>query len=435
MKTNNRLNVRRFLSICCFCLSLFIALLYGGYSWFKQINIEKNVQVINDLKPTVILISFDGFRWDYLNVKDNHTPNLYFLSQKGVKAKALIPSFPTKTFPNHYTIVTGLFPDNHGIIANKMYDPQSGKAFSLGDRDSVQDSYWWGGEPIWVTVEKQGQIAATLFWPGSEAEVAGIQPTYWEKYDRNLAYEKRVQKVLDWLDLPAEKRPTFIALYFESPDSEGHKFGPESPEVKNAVRKVDSILEMLLDALKKRGIFENINLIILSDHGMTSVSSDKTIFLDDYIDLKDVDVIDWSPVLALRPRQYMKEEIYKSLVDAHPNLQIFYKEDIPERLHFKNHRRIAPIIGIADEGWSISSHKYEQFVYRNFLKGNHGYDNSLSSMYGIFIASGPAFKQNLVVEPFENIHVYNLIAEILSLEPAINDGNLSSVRIMLKPSH
>lgn len=399
--------------------------------WSCSANETRIVKKIDKLEPTVILISLDGFRWDYL--EKANTPNLDFLSTNGVKAKALIPAFPTKTFPNHYTIVTGLYPEKHGIIANKMYDPKFKSTFSLGDRSSVEDGRWWGGEPVWVTTEKQGQISATLFWPGSEASIKGVRPTYWEKYDGKLEYKKRVQKVLDWLELPLKKRPTFIALYFDEPDTQGHKYGPDSKEVKDAIHKVDTTLGQLMEALKQRGILEKVNIIITSDHGMTSIKPDKVIFLDDYIDLNTVEIIDWSPVLALYPHDGEKEKIYNTLVKAHPQLNVYYKEDIPERLHFRNHRRITPIIGIANEGWSISSRDLLNSLKLKFLRGTHGYDNQVSSMHGIFIASGPAFKKGSVIKSFESIHIYNLITKILSLKPASNDGNIDSVQILLKP--
>jgi predicted AlkP superfamily pyrophosphatase or phosphodiesterase len=412
---------RRYFFLFLLVISLFVC----GF-----LNTKLAAQVIDNLKPTVILISFDGFRWNYFDKAS--TPNLNRLSETGVKAKRLIPSFPTKTFPNHYTIVTGLFPENHGIIANKMYDPKLNATFSLGDRKSVEDSRWWGGEPIWVTAEKQGQTSAILFWPGSETEIKGIRPTYWQKYDQSLAYNKRVQQALDWLDLPVAQRPTLIALYFDAPDTQGHSYGPDSPEVKNAIRKVDTTIGILLQGLKPRGILNDINIIITSDHGMTSISPDKTIFLDDYIDLSSVDIIDWSPIVSLRPHDGKKEEIYKALINANPHLAVYYKEDIPERLHFRNNNRITPIIGIADEGWSISSHDLFKSLQANFAKGSHGYDNQLTSMHGIFIARGSAFKKDLVVKPFENIHIYNLIAKILGLKPAPNDGNLELAQFMLK---
>lgn len=404
---------------------LFIVLLVSGCESPEQVS-----NIKDDLKPTVILISLDGFRWDYFQKTD--TPYLDELSATGVKAKALIPVFPSKTFPNQYTIVTGLFPENHGIISNKMYDPKLDATFSLGDRESVEDSRWWGGEPIWVTAEKQGQISATLFWPGSEAPVKGIYPTYWEKYDATLSYDERVKKVLNWLKLPIEQRPTFIALYFDEPDSTGHKYGPDAKEIESVIQKVDNTVGLLLKALKQEKILNKINIIVTSDHGMSSISKDKIIYLDEYIDLEVVDVIDWSPVLALRPHNGKQKEVYDALVNASPHFKVYYKKDIPKDLHFRNHRRITPIIGIAEEGWSISSHSLVNSLKFQFIRGNHGYEPKVASMHGIFIANGPSFKEGLVVESFQNIQVYNLMAKALNLTPAPNDGNFDLVQNMLK---
>jgi predicted AlkP superfamily pyrophosphatase or phosphodiesterase len=388
-----------------------------------------SIQLIKDLQPTVLLISFDGFRWDYLDKTD--APYLDSLITNGVKAKSLIPVFPSKTFPNHYTIVTGLYTENHGIVANTMYDPEFNATFTLRDRQAVEDGRWWGGEPLWVTTEKQGQISASLFWPGSEAEIKGIRPTYWERFDSSLPYTKRVEKVLSWLDLAVKERPTLITLYFEEPDSQGHANGPNSSQVKDAIHKVDNALGNLLQGLRERGILEDINIIIVSDHGMTDISKEKIIFLDEYVNLSDIDVIDWSPVTGIRPHEGRQEVVYKSLLEAHPHLSVYRKEEIPERFHYRSNSRIAPIIAIADEGWSISSHS--QFKpWEVFPSGNHGYDYQLKSMQGIFIAHGPAFKDNLLIDSFQNIHIYNLVTHILGIEPSSNNGNFNSIQTILE---
>ena len=380
-------------------------------------------------KPTILLISFDAFRWDYPEKAD--TPNLDFLIKTGVRAKSLIPCFPTKTFPNHYSIVTGLYPANHGIIANNMYDPKMDERFSLGNRDAVRDSRWWGGEPIWVTAEKQGLVTAAFFWPGTETKIKNIQPKYWFPYDGSVPNEQRVDQVLKWLDLPEAKRPQFITIYFSHLDDVGHRANPDSKEVSEAIHHVDVLLGRLIDGLKTRNIFNKINLIIVSDHGMAATSRDKIIFLDDYIDISDVDVLEWTPFLALNPK-HDSETIYDRLNKAHPHLKIFRKEELPDRFHYKNNRRIPAIIGLADEGWSISTHSYVDERPHYGEGGNHGYDPALKSMGATFIARGPAFKSGLVVEPFLNIHLYELMTAILNLPPAPNDGSLDSVRVMLQ---
>ena len=391
---------------------------------------EKISRPVNDLHPTVILISLDGFRWDYLDKFP--TPTLTELAASGVRAKALIPAFPTKTFPNHYTIVTGLYPAHHGIVANSMYDPEFDAKFSLSKRDAVSDGRWWEGEPLWVTAEKQNQRSGILFWPGSEAEIAGIRPTHWKVYDDDFPNPARVDTVLAWLDLPIKRRPTFLTLYFSDVDNAGHRYSPDSPKVKRAIRDMDRLLARLLNGLKARGIENRLNLIVLSDHGMASATRDRVIYLDDYLDLNKINVVDWNPVLAVRPREMSADEIYQKLAKAHPHLQIYRKNEIPERWHYRAHRRIAPIIGVADEGWTISRHGMKNTAERLYTTGEHGYDNQLAVMRAIFIAHGPAFKSGLVAEPFQNIHIYNLICDILKLQPARNDGNLDSVRVLLR---
>ena len=379
---------------------------------------------------TIILISVDGFRWDYPEKAD--TPNLDFMIARGVRAKRLIPCFPTKTFPNHYSIVTGLYPERHGIVANNMWDPELGR-FSLGNREAIRDPRWWEGEPIWVTAEKQGVRTATCFWPGSATKIKGILPTFWRPYDGDFPNEARIQELLNWLDLPAEKRPRFMTTYFSFVDDAGHRYGPDSPEVTFAIQKFDSLMGLLLDGLRTRDVLDAVNVVVVSDHGMAPISQDRVIFLDDYVDLEqEVEVVDWNPVAALFPKDSKGAGVYQKLAHAHPRLKVYRKEEIPERYRYRSHRRVPPILAVADEGWSIISHenfaRSPQFV----TGGNHGFDNELTSMGAFFVAAGPAFQSGLQVEPFLNIHLYNLFARILDIEPAPNDGDFEIVRGMLR---
>lgn len=413
----------------CFLLFLivFIPLFILGCHHPKiKVDTLKN----NHLSPTVLLISIDGFRCDYLEKTD--TPNLHYLADSGVRSQALIPSFPSKTFPNHYSIITGLFPEHHGIIFNRMFDPDLNAYFDRQDPKTAQDSKWWGGEPLWVTARQQGQISATCFWPGSEVVIKGLHPNYWLPYDKNLPNSKRVKQVLDWLDLPQEKRPTLITLYFENVDTAGHYFGHDSKEVVTAIQKVDRDLGLLLKELSNRNILDKINILIVSDHGMAKISSDKTIFIDDYLDLNKVDIVGDSPVIGILPKLIDEGEIYKTLVKINSHLKVYRKNNIPERLHFQNNSRIPPIVCIADEGWSICSKTFCDVSGKDLIQGTHGYDPQLSSMQGIFIARGPAFKVGVVVPAFQNIEIYNLMAFILGLKPAPNDGNFDSVNNLLK---
>ncbi len=388
---------------------------------------------INDLKPTVILISLDGFRYDYID-KFN-PPTLNKLAKEGVRPKWMIPSFPTKTFPNHYTIATGLYPAHHGIVENNVFD--FGTVFTMSKRDEVQNPRWWLGEPVWVTAEKQGQIAASYFWVGTEAKIKNIQPTFWRTWNGNVPAQMRVDKVLGWLDLPQEKRPTMITLYFSDTDDAGHAFSPDAEETKYAVLNADSYIERLMKGLKARKIDKKVNVIVVSDHGMAPVYLKNTTFLDDHFDFDLTERILWTnEIVQIFPKLGKDDEIF-SKINKLPHVTCWKKAEIPERLHYQDSPRIAPIVCSSEESWMTTSHKrYDDWIKDvediTQPRGAHGYDNRYQSMQATFIAHGAAFKKGLVTEPFENIQVYNLICKILGLKPAKNDGNLEVVRGMLK---
>lgn len=379
----------------------------------------------------LILVSLDGFRWDYLDRPE--AVHLRELAARGVRAQALIPSFPSKTFPNHYTIVTGLYPGDHGIVANTMYDPGSDAWFRMSDAAAVTDGRWWGGEPLWVTAEKQGQHAATMFWPGSEATIEGVVPSRTRAYDGRVSNSARVKQVLDWLDLPAPEHPTFLTLYMSDVDGAGHSHGPDSPQVDSAIGRVDAAVGLLVDGLKARGVLGRTDLVIVSDHGMAATSADRLVVLDDYIDPRTVDVIDWSPVLAIRPHPGMADSVYRGLSRA-GHMQVWRKAELPERFHYWDNPRVAPIIGLADEGWSITTRQQATTSPGRFNGGSHGFDPALASMHGILVAAGPDFRSGVEVPPVANIHLYDLMAHVLGLTPAQNDGSLDSVKVMLRGS-
>lgn len=384
----------------------------------------------SDLKPTVILISFDGFRWDYMDKTD--TPNLHRLAKDGVRAKRMLPSFPSKTFPNHYTIVTGLYPAKHGIVSNRFFDPALDRMFIYKDSLNNTESVWWGGEPIWATAMKQGQKTATYFWPGSEAEIAGVRSTYFKTYNGKVPDSSRVDQVLQWLDLPESERPTLITLYFSHTDDVGHRNGPESKEILTAIRKMDDMVGRLNAGLDARGLFDQVNIIALADHGFAQTSVDSLIFLDDYIDMNTVQAIIETPVVGLRSKDNDTLGLYRKLAEAHPRMKVFTNSTMPERFHFTNNARISPVVLLADEGWSITTKSFFKKFKDYEFGGSHGYDNELVSMGALFVAHGPAFKKGYTAEPFLNIHVYELMAHVLGLKPAPNDGSLDAVKKMLK---
>ncbi len=379
-----------------------------------------------DLRPTVILISLDGFRYDYL--EKYQPPNLLSIAREGVQAKWMIPSFPSKTFPNHYTIATGLYPQNHGIVENNIFDKGFNATFTMSKREEVQNGRWWLGEPIWVTAEKQGQKTAPFFWPGSEAEIAGTRPTYWKPYDGKMPNEARVDMILASLDLPSSERPTFLSLYFSDVDNAGHDFSPEAPETRNAVLNVDADLGRLIDGLKTRGLFSQVNLIIVSDHGMATQDPNNAIILDELFDTNQAEKALWTPeIVSIFPKPGREDAIYEMLKAKLPaHAKVYKKAEVPARFHYSNSSRIAPLLVLPDEGWTlITRARFDEKAKerKEGLRGGHGYDNELPSMRAIFIAHGSAFKTGAIIEPFENVQVYNLMTRILGLKPAPNDGD------------
>lgn len=380
----------------------------------------------------VVLISLDGFRADYM--ARPVAVNLRAIAARGVRAERMEPVFPSKTFPNHYSIATGLTAEEHGIVANVMRDSVLG-TFTTRDTVAQSESRWWGGEPIWVTAESQGVRAASISWPGSEAVIKGVRPTWWQRYWHEEPAASKIEKVMRLLQLPADSAPGLITLYFHDVDTDSHTYGPDSPETDAAIARVDSAVGAIDAGIARLGLRDQVTLIIVSDHGMTAVSGDRQIVLDDYLDLSTIDVIDWSPVGAIVPRDGNVERVYRALHGKHPHLQVYRKGEVPARWHFNNNPRITPIVLVADEGWSITS---REFLRRRAERGTtiwggaHGYDPALQSMGALFVAAGPGIAQGKVVAPFRNVHVYSLMTHLLGLRPARTSGSIDSVRTMLR---
>ncbi len=383
-------------------------------------------------RPIVILVSIDGFRWDYLTLHE--PPVLRRLAAEGAHARRLIPSFPSKTFPSHYTLVTGLWPARHGIVGNEMFDPEWNAIFRIGAHPSARESRWWEGEPIWTTVERQGLIAACFFWPGSDARIGGRNPTFWKPYAHDTPIEARVAGVLAWLDLPEEERPSLITLYFHHVDSAGHRSGPRSRETREAVRKVDAAIGSLVDGIAERGLNARTNLVIVSDHGMTDVSTERVIIIDDYIDPDAAHVDFDGTVGGLRPHELSAADLRDRFRDKHPRLRAFLVEELPERFHFSGHRRIPPVILLPDEGWEVATRAKASRWNPATMKGAHGYDPELPDMGALFIGHGPAFREQTAIERADGIDVYHLLCAILAIDPAPNDGSDALAQAVLRDS-
>ena len=387
-----------------------------------------------DLRPTVVLVSIDGFRSDYFDRYP--APNLHRLAARGVRAP-LVPVFPTKTFPNHYAIATGLYPEHSGIVENTMYDPAFDAVFQISDSAAVADARWWGGEPLWVTVERQGQIAASCFWPGSEAAIGSVRPHYWLHYDVRMPDSARVHQVLDWLSLPAAARPTFVTLYFSAVDHAGHESGPSSPAVARAVLQVDTAIGRLLDGLEASGWNDRVNVIVVADHGMSPIATDSVVALDDYLSLAAVSrITGGNPDLGLWPRAGLEDSVVRALAGRNPHLGVWRRDAIPERFHYRANPRIPPVVVLAEPGWSVAARRSDVTSHADrYTGGAHGYDDTVAVMRALFVAAGPAFRQGVTAAPFRNIHVYDLVARILGLTPAPNDGSPDSTATLLRDTH
>lgn len=384
--------------------------------------------------PPLVLVSLDGFRWDYLDLHPTKTPHLRQLRRDGISAQALIPVYPSNTFPNHYTMVTGLYPSRHGMINNHLFDAGLGEAFHYNRPGAAQEARWWGGEPIWVTAIRQGRRSACVFWIGSEAPIGGVRPTFWQPFDAKLPFETRLAELNRLLQLPEGERPVIVTFYLEEANSIGHRFGPESPELAATLAQLDTQVGRIREVL--RTLAGGANLVLVSDHGMTPCSPDRVVLLDDYLDLSTVQLDFDESVAGLRPLPGTDvKTIMRQLATLPPTAAAAYRaEDLPARFRIDpKHPRIPPVWVVPAEGWNVMRRSRFETVANRFSKGQHGYDPALPSMQGILIAAGPAFKSTGESIPaVESVHLYNLLCAALRLVPAPNDGDDRLVRSMLR---
>ncbi|TAQ83722.1 hypothetical protein B7494_g7956 [Chlorociboria aeruginascens] len=399
--------------------------------------------------PTTILISLDGFRADFL--KRGITPRLNAFVKEGISPVYMLPSFPSVTFPNHYTLVTGLYPESHGVVGNTFWDVGLQEEFYYTTPQAMQ-SKWWGGEPLWVTAENQGIRTAIHMWPGSEANIMNVAPAFIDKYNGKEPLNNKVNRILELLDKPGQEdevaevidmRPQLIAAYVPNVDADGHLYGPNSTEIRSTINDVDNMLDNIFKGLEVRNLSNIVNVVVVSDHGMATTDTNRLIQLEDIIDTSLVEHIDGWPLYGLRPKnpddlQPLYDVLSKEST-TNPNFEVYLRDaNMPERYHFSNNPRIAPLWIIPKTGWAIvtkddfdvADAKVNGIVYHP--RGLHGYDHEHPLMRAIFIARGPAFphKPNSRVEPFQNIEVYNIICDSLNLTPKPNNGTL---RLPLKP--
>ncbi|KAI1295738.1 alkaline-phosphatase-like protein [Xylaria venustula] len=416
-----------------------------------KVSVDKKRSMASRLKsngtalfaPTTLIISLDGFRADFLT--RGLTPRLNAFIKEGVSPLYMTPSFPSVTFPNHYTLATGLYPDSHGVVGNTFWDPALEAEFYYTDPARSLDPKWWGGEPFWVSAELQGVRSAIHMWPGSEAHIHNMDPTFLDKYKGDEVLPKKVNRILEFIDKPGlenpkveeQLRPQLIAAYVPNVDAAGHLYGPNSTEILNTITEVDTMLDQLFQGLEQRNLTDIVNVIIVSDHGMATTDVSRMIQIEDLVDISKVEHLDGWPLVGIRPKQLEDLQVlYNQAVEKvkdNPNFEVYLKDkDMPERYHFSNNDRIAPLWIIPKTGWAIvekgefdiQEAKANNIAYHP--RGLHGYDHEHPLMRAIFVARGPAFPHlpHSKVETFQNINVYNILCDSIGLEPMPNNGTL-----------
>lgn len=380
--------------------------------------------------PYILLISFDGFRYDYLD--RNITPNLEKFSNEGVRALSLRPCFPTVTFSNHYSIITGMHPENHGIIDNYFLNKETGEKYRLGDTISMRESKWYIGEAFWETAKKNGIKTACFFWPGSEVTDVNRQPNYFKKYQQDFPLRARIDTIVAWFSLPRNLRPHFITLYYHTTDSYGHDYGTNSPEINFAIKQLDSLVFYLEQKIISINMQDSINIIILSDHGMQDLASDKFINLDEIIGEYKFVMFNSKSFATIYAKDNC-DEIYQKLVENQNYYSVYKKDEIPSYFNYSNNKNIPDILVVSDLGWSLVTNKTLKDITEGRTKGNHGYQKDEITMHGIFIAKGPAFKNNFKTGTLWNIDIYTLLCKIFNIKIGHKiDGDLSRIEFILR---
>ena len=382
-----------------------------------------------DTRTPLLLVSVDGLRPG--DVTPALMPRLSELARHGVRAEGMRPSYPSLTFPNHYTLVTGLRPDRHGIVHNTMRDATLGD-FRLSRREAVGDGRWWGGVPVWVSAERAGLRTATLFWPGSEAEIDGVRPSRWTLFDQSMPADARSDTVAGWLLEPADRRPAFATLYFDEVDHDSHMHGPDSEQARAAIRGTDAAIGRLLDALDARGIRGQVNIVVVSDHGMAEVAPANAVAIEEMAPPDIAENVSGGQVVTFIPKAGHEAQARSRLLGRHARYECHDKQALPARWHYGSHPRIPPIVCQMDEGWDALPAAI--LVRRPATpRGSHGYDPALPSMRATFIAAGPAFRPGTSMPVFDNVDVYPLLMRLLQLQPAANDGDPSTFEAVLAP--
>lgn len=380
--------------------------------------------------PYTILISFDGFRHDYMS--RGITPNLQKVADNGVKALSLMPVYPSKTFPNHTSIITGMYPENHGIISNTFYDPYFDETYKISDSTQVRNPRWYKGEAFWETAQRNGIIAASFFWPGSEVNLEYRRPKYFKDYDHDYPYKLRVDGIIEWLKLPLNERPRFLTLYFDATDSYAHKYGTNSDSLNYAIKIVDGMAGYLMDQLSQIQLLDSTNLIFLSDHGMTEINNEKFVNLEDILGDEKVNYWNWSTFCLIQPEKERVEAVYNKLKANERHFKIYKKNEVPDFYRFSSSPLLSDLIVITELGWEAGDSSAQKGFIAWNSKGNHGYEKDALDMHGYFVAMGPSFRKNFKTGTLRNLDIYPLLCEIFNIPVRSGiDGKGERIRFIL----
>ncbi len=386
-------------------------------------------------RPYVVMVSFDAFRHDYI---ERYKPAAFLdVAARGVQASALIPSFPSKTFPNHFTLVTGLYPGHHGIVGNAFFDPERHAWYRLNDQKTLRDSSWYSGEPIWVTAERHGVKAGTACWPGAEAPIGGVRPSYMIPYDPRTSNTARVAGAVSWMRKAPADRPHLVMLYFSDVDDTTHRYGPDAPQTAIAVSMVDRALRQLLDSIHVLPYGDSVNVVLVSDHGMSDISPERAIMVSDILaraglDTARMEVSDNGPTMSLWfGSDSARIRRARVVLDTLAHARAYLRSEIPERWHLRDNPRAGDVLLVAEDTWVLLRRGAD--IEKFTSHGSHGYDPRVASMQGIFLAAGPNVRQVGTIPAFENVNVYPFLAALLRLDrlPAV-DGNASVLGSILK---